>query len=440
MFKRMQKIHHSIFMKMVSILLLIGFIVLLAVVLFYKSIMGDRFERIAQKNIENYARYIVNDIGVPPDTIRAKKIAQQYYFHIRYESSAFFWATSPEIPAASEISNEEQFSYKTRPGMGWMRHRYFIIDNADGSQFVLTPDIGSSSQHHQEVFFGLLVLLTVIFLVAFFLFRHVLKPIRWLDTGVKKIGMGDLNHRIPEGKKDELGDLTRAFNTMTQRIRKMIYARDQLLMDVSHELRSPITRIKVALEFLPDSKNKTYIDNDINEIELMITEILESERLKGEHGQLLLEKTGITELIRDTAKLFDNCPPGIILQLPDAPVELTLDYKRMQIVIKNLLDNACKYSKEGSAPVKVKLDKMPDIIKLTITDDGIGIPEEEIPYLFEPFYRVDRSRSKKSGGYGLGLNLCRKIVEAHGGVITIANNPGGGTVVAITLPVKSEKN
>jgi signal transduction histidine kinase len=283
----------------------------------------------------------------------------------------------------------------------------------------------------------LLLLLSALFLLAFFLIRHVLKPIRWLDTGVKKIAMGDLNYQIPEGKKDELGDLTKAFNTMTQRIREMIHARDQLLIDVSHELRSPITRIRVALEFLPESKNKVYINNDINEIELMITEILESERLKGEYGQLVLEKTDIAELIRKTVKLFDNCLPGIVMHLPDKPVALPLDRKRIQIVIKNIIDNACKYSKEGSEPVEVKLEENPGTVTLAITDNGIGIPEEEIPYLFEPFYRVDRSRSKKSGGYGLGLNLCRKIVEAHGGEIIIENNPRGGSRVIITLPVKS---
>jgi signal transduction histidine kinase len=323
--------------------------------------------------------------------------------------------------------------------MGWMRHRYYIITNADGSQFLITPNFGSSTDYHNLVFLSLLLLIAIIFLLTFFLIRHVLKPIRWLDAGVKKIGLGDLNYRIPEGKKDELGDLTRAFNKMVQRIREILHARDQLLIDVSHELRSPLTRIRVALEFLPDSKNKSYITNDINEIEIMITEILESERLNGKYGKLILEETDLVQLVRDTLKTFDNCLPGISLKLPDSPIVIPIDRRRMQIVIKNLLDNACKYSQKDSAPVAIQLETTPDHSILTIIDDGIGIPEEEISYIFEPFYRVDRSRSKKTGGYGLGLSLCRKIIEAHGGTIAMENNPDRGTKVIIKLNLKAEK-
>jgi signal transduction histidine kinase len=432
-----QKFHHSIFIKMLFIFLFIGFIVLIAVTIFYKSLTGDRFEQITQRNIENYARYLVDDIGIPPDTIRAREIARQFFFDIRFESTTFTWSTSPLIPAIKDIPEDEQFIYQTRPGMGWMRHRYYIIKNADGSQFAISPNFNSFSHNPHYFFIGLLLLLIIVFLVTFFLIRHVLHPIRWLDTGVKKIATGDLNYRIPEGKKDELGDLTRAFNKMTQQIREMIHARDQLLIDVSHELRSPLTRMRVALEFLPDSKNKTSIINDINEIELMITEILESERLKGEHGQLLLEETDLIALIRETAELFYQCLPGLTLSLPNKSVQLPLDRKRMQIVIKNLLDNACKYSNENSKPVEMMLEQTDESAVLTISDDGIGIPESEIPFLFEPFYRVDRSRSKKSGGYGLGLSLCRKIIEAHGGTITIANNPQRGTRVIVMLVKKS---
>lgn len=435
MVKRLAKFHHSIFVKLIFILLCIGLMVLIAVSLFYKSIMGDRFETIAQKNINNYARYIVDDIGIPPDTIKAKTIAKQLSINIRYENAEFSWSTSPDIPPISEIPENERYNYQTRPGMGWMRHRYFIVTNNDGSQFAIVPDIGGSVQNHHFLFFAMLLLLSAIFLVTFFLIRHILKPVRWLDTGVKKIAAGDLNYQIPEGKKDELGDLTRAFNQMTRRIREMLHARDQLLIDVSHELRSPITRMRVALEFLPDSKNKTFIQNDIDEIEVMITEILENERLKKEFGQLVKEETDIVNLIRETADPFKDVPPGIVLRGMDHPVNCSLDRKRIQIVIKNLLDNACKYSKRESKPVEIFLEVVKNSVKLTVIDNGIGIPDDEIPYVFEPFYRVDRSRSKKSGGYGLGLSLCRRIIEAHGGTIAIENNPHGGTRVVIILPL-----
>jgi signal transduction histidine kinase len=437
-FQKMHRFHHSIFIKLLFILLLIGFIILIAVSIFYKSIMGDRFETMMQNNIENYAQYIAADIGTPPDTLRAKAIARQFFLDIRFESPTLTWATSPGLPAIKDIDEDAFFLFKTRPGMGWMKHSYYIITNADGSQFLITPNFGSSTGYHHLFFLSLLLLIAIVFLLTYFLIRHVLRPIRWLDSGVKKIGLGDLSHHIQEGKKDELGDLTRAFNTMTRRIREMLHARDQLLIDVSHELRSPITRIRVALEFLPDSKNKIHINNDINEIEMMITELLESERLNGKYGQLILEKTDLVKLVREITNTFGSCLPGIALHLPDGPVTIPIDQKRMHIAIKNVLDNACKYAQKDSKPVEIYLEKTADHIILTIRDDGIGIPKEELSYLFEPFYRVDRSRSKKSGGYGLGLSLCRKIIEAHGGTINITNNPGRGVKVIVTLNCKSE--
>ena len=140
--------------------------------------------------------------------------------------------------------------------------------------------------------------------------------------------------------------------------------------------------------------------------------------------------------MKDAGKEYENKTPGIRwVSLPEKLL-LNMDAERIRIVFKNLLDNAFKYSRADSNPVEISIRADSNVIKVKIIDDGPGIPEEDIPQLFEPFYRVDRSRSKKTGGYGLGLSLSKKIMDAHGGKIEISNNEDRG--VTVTLSFKKD--
>jgi len=263
--------------------------------------------------------------------------------------------------------------------------------------------------------------------------RRILKPIHWLTNGARQIGDGNFDYRIPIRQYDELGRLSNAFNNMTQKIKEMVHARDQLLLDVSHELRSPITRMKVALEFLSPSKEKKNIKDDISEMETMITELLESERFKNGHGKLDLKEQDISSVISEVTENYKNTHPGVQLKNIPKNINLKIDFDRIRIVLKNLIENAIKYSTSESKPIEISLKQEDKNIIVQIKDNGPGIPEEHLPYLFEPFYRVDKSRSKKTGGYGLGLSLCKKIMEAHGGRIEICNNEVRGMTVQLTF-------
>jgi signal transduction histidine kinase len=272
---------------------------------------------------------------------------------------------------------------------------------------------------------------TLVFGFSYLLMRHILKPVKLLQQGVLQLSTGNMDHNIPVNRNDELGDLTRSFNNMTRRIREMIRARDQLLLDVSHELRSPLTRIRVALELLPHSQDRCSILEDISEIEKMITDILESERLKEGHGRLKIAVLDLVELIRNVAGEYATSIPAIRISAVAEKVMVNADEERIRILIKNILENSIKYSLPDSRPVEVSIKKDENAVSVLIQDDGSGIPAQDIPYLFEPFYRVDKSRSKKTGGYGLGLHLCKKIMDAHGGEIKIYNNPRRGITVQL---------
>jgi signal transduction histidine kinase len=240
---------------------------------------------------------------------------------------------------------------------------------------------------------------------------------------------------VPLKKSDELRDLAAAFNDMTERIRDMLRTKEQLLLDVSHELRTPLTRMKVALEFLEGSQAKQSLQVDIEEMEKMVNQILETARRQHKYENLKKQSTNLAGLLRQTVAAFENRPPGFeMVDLP-SEIEAEVDPEQIKTVFENVLSNAVKYSQPDSEPIRVSYKRRKPYAIIRITDFGIGIPQEELSHIFEPFYRVDKSRTKETGGYGLGLSLCKTIMEAHDGRIEVQSRPEEGTTVALFFPL-----
>ena len=218
----------------------------------------------------------------------------------------------------------------------------------------------------------------------------------------------------------------------------MLQSKEQLLLDVSHEFRSPLTRIKVALEFLAESTVKNDIRDDVDELEKMVSEILETARLDSEYGHLNLQEVNLDQLLQQTARSFNHANAKIDLHPMPATPSLQLDAERITIVFRNLLNNALKYSSKSPKPVEVSLEQDHSQVMIRIKNFGTGIPQQELPYIFEPFYRVDKSRSKETGGYGLGLHLCQKIMEAHGGRIVVSSKLSEETTFSLFFRISKK--
>lgn len=422
----------SIFLKLFLVQLSMSLLVFIVVVVTMSALLGSRIRHPIQKNIYNYARLLVDKLGTPPDRNIAEELSEQYRIEIRYERQDGGWSTSDSLPKIAEIE-KKQSGHVIIQASYWQQ--YYVIQNPDGSAFLCRWHFGILAAAHRKYLIGLLFLLTVIFTVTHIVMRRILRPVKWLEQGVRKIGQGDLAVEIPIQKRDELGDLTLAVNDMTQRIRQMIDSRNQLLLDVSHELRSPITRMKLALEFIPDGDKKANIQSDLEAMEAMIAEILETERLKDSHGKLAIQRREIVSFLKETTQAYETQGPGIQWGSMPGSFFLNIDSKRVVTVLENILDNAVKCSLLDSKPIVISLTKDARVAIIKIKDDGSGIPEKDLPLLFEPFYRVDRSRSKETGGYGLGLSLCKKIMEAHAGQIRISNNEARGATVILKFPL-----
>jgi len=296
---------------------------------------------------------------------------------------------------------------------------------------LMTPEFRASA-HDGLLVLTLLVIAGVV-LVAHLALRHLLRPLLVLGEGVARLGAGELDVRLPSATRDEFGRLTDAFNEMAGRVRDMVVSRERLLVDVSHELRSPLARMKVALALLPDGAHRARLAEDVAEMERMVAELLELERLRTPNGVRTADED-LLPILRETVARFGDAPPGVRLATAERELRARVDGEQVRAVLRNLLDNAVKYSLPDSRPVEVGAARAGEAVVVRVTDDGIGIPDGEGARIFDPFYRVDRSRTKATGGYGLGLSICRRVMEAHGGSIAVERGEGRGTSFVLRFP------
>lgn len=428
-----KKIFRSVFTKLLVVIILAGICINLVVGGFFMH-LRNQFIGPFHKNVVQYLNYLIADMGTPPNLDRARQIARDSFLEIRYESPDLHWTTSDELP--TDIKGRFR-SWRQNPDVryGRVRGRYIIQVTTQEGRFIFGPSRNLAIESaRRRLLVIMLLLLSVILAAAFFVIRHILRPVKWLDTGVKEVSRGNLKHRVPLKKSDELRDLAAAFNDMTDRIRSMLHTKEQLLLDVSHELRTPLTRMKVALEFLENSQAKKSLQRDIEEMEKMVSEILETARRQHKYQNLQKQPTPLADLVNQTMAAFENQPPGIeIVDLP-SEIEVTVDPDQIKKVFENVLNNAIKYSQPDSAPIKISSGFEESYVVVRITDFGMGIPKEDLAHIFEPFYRVDKSRTKDTGGYGLGLSLCKAIMEAHDGKIEVHSRPQEGTTVFLFFP------
>ena len=381
-----------------------------------------------------HAQGIVADLGPQPGPHRLQQTADSLKVDIRYEGNGVIWQSDPDMQVKKR---EAMIPYEEDD-----RVRIMISEESGGIFVDLQSDHGhyqlnllKADHLYQDELYDLISLGLVIFsfFAIYLILRNQLKPIKALHEGVRAIGKGNLDFEIKTKNVDELGQLALSFNHMTRQIRESLQARDQLLLDVSHELRSPLTRMLVALEFLKNDKTKQTLHRNIKHMEAMVTEILETERLNSSYGGLQLEPINILDLLMDTCGNYQDQKPGVVLRCSSEDLIVSVDPTRVTTVFNNLLSNATRHS-NAKDPIEVTCAREQGKILVKVQDYGSGIPKEDLPHIFEPFYRVDKSRSKQTGGYGLGMSVCKKIMEAHGGRIDITSQPNKGTCVLLTFP------
>lgn len=425
----------SIFIKLIAIVISFGILLNLSVILVFRTSVDVRPRRYFQALNQKIEMYIINDIGVPPDTLKAKEICTELGIKMRFESRFYSWSSDDGMPSFNDLIREvSEFREKfegPRPFVFRYQNKVYSAIPQPRGIFIIEPlNIENVFNPERSVLY-VLILISIIIVSLYFILRWLFKPMKQLSLAVKQIGEGRYDLDVPVYREDELGELASSIRDMSRKISYSIKAKEQLLLDVSHELRTPLTRIKLGLEV---GSPKDKINDDIVEMESMISGLLESYRTGNYLGEVKRKKTDITALLQDTIEGFmDN--ERIKLNKPDVAVSASVDSEKIETVFRNVIDNALKYS---GGDIVVTISQLSGECIVAFKDTGQGIKEEDLNYIFEPFYRSDPSRSRKTGGFGLGLSICKKIMDAHNGVIEIESKLNEGTTVILKLPLNGD--
>ena len=382
-------------------------------------------------NVERYLDYLISDIGNPPDLRVAQQLADELPFEIRIQGQGINWSSSPEIRSIESYRFEPAPAPYDNVYYGHNRSTELLLIEQQDLQYLFATEDSlrrGSQRRHWLLFVGL----GGVFVLLYFGIQRLFRPVAMMSEQVRRIGEGDLQQSIEVPDKGELGSLATGINRMSLQIKSMLESKSALLLAISHELRSPLTRMRVNLELLEDSDLKSNLIDDTREMEALLAAILESEKLASGHAPLSLQKVELASLIENELVSY---PQRDRISAHLMPVEISIDELRFKLMLKNLVDNALHYSRDDQAMIQIELHRQGNTAILEVCDQGIGIASAEISKLTEAFYRPDVARQRNTGGYGLGLYFCRLIIDAHRGNLRIESEPGKGTRVIVSLPL-----
>ncbi|HEU4731546.1 MAG TPA: HAMP domain-containing sensor histidine kinase [Kofleriaceae bacterium] len=284
------------------------------------------------------------------------------------------------------------------------------------------------------------MILVLVGLASVWFTRRLARPLTQLANAARRFGAGDTSARAHLRLADEVGDVGRAFDEMADRTATVLRSQRQLMGDVSHELRTPLARIRVALELAaedPVAAKDVLADvgADLDEIDQLIGDILTTARLDGHNVDIDREQTSVAELAdRATRRFHARHPTRTLERMLSEDRAIQCDPLLLRRALDNLLDNAAKYSDAGT-PVTLAIQPNGRSVAFEIVDRGIGMSPGELDLAFTPFWRADDSRTRRTGGVGLGLALARRIARAHGGDVTLSSHPGRGTTARLEVPL-----
>ncbi|MEP7146756.1 MAG: HAMP domain-containing sensor histidine kinase, partial [bacterium] len=414
-----KKIRFSIFLKLIILIIIFIVLVNLSAGFIIRSVIDRGPFHHPAKISYAFNDYFIKDVGNPPDTNKANSILSRLGTNVRFETSKSRWTSSNDIPGIIELSEEKDFEPdKTMFTVRKRKQFYDVMKTEDGYIIFAPPPFPGDDLNIENAIFPLIICITLLAALLYFSLRWIFGPIKKLSEAVSQISGGNFNTSIDINRNDELGNLAGRIDEMKTNISGMIKSKESLLIDVSHELRSPLTRIKLANEFVENEKIKIKIRDDIKEMELMITGLLETYRLDTAAGKLNIEKVELVKFISGIITKSGN--ESLNLRSDFEKKDVRLDKEKMGIALSNIIDNAVKYS--DGKPVDISLQSgqnSKNEIIISIKDYGRGIEQEEISKIFEPFYRIDKSRDKKISGFGLGLSIVKKILDLHNADIIV---------------------
>ena len=419
---------HSLRMRLVVLFVVLA-LALTAVFLggMQRALSGG-WREVVRPLVTDYVDRLAADLGSPPDVERARALVQALPLSIRIDGPAVQWDSHPQ-----------------RRHQGWHRRHdtqdagWWLLTRSSSDGHRITFGLGDSgwSQQPRAIGWVTLALLLLLTALAYAVVHRLLRPLKAIGEGAQRFGRGDFDTPIRVRRHDELGDLGEQVNAMAASLRDRLDAKRALLLAISHELRSPLTRARLNAELVEDSgasqAPREALLRDLAQMGEMIADLLEGERLANGHAALQREATDLNVL---TAEVLAESFPGVKVQtelMADMPV-LQLDRMRMRLLLRNLIGNAVRHAAGATQAMGITTRRDAQGVHWSVRDFGPGVPDEHLPHLAEAFYRTDAARQRATGGVGLGLHLCRLVAQAHGGELRFAN-ADPGLVVELVLPL-----
>jgi signal transduction histidine kinase len=384
-----------------------------------------------------FAQVVISDLGTPPSIVRAAQLSVYFDSDIYISSNKTVWASNQQsLPKYLKGANFRSFAAQGFPAYSFYYselHGFNIRWVGDEVTVYLTEDPGFLKLADlRPMLFMFAVMMLFILIFYYLLTRRFFSPVHQIEQSIRQYTAGDLSQRINLNSQDEFGQLANQLDLMRNQIQCMLESKRQLLLSISHELRTPLTRATISLAMLEESELTTDVKNDLKDINSLIEGLLEGERLGDAHQILNLSSIKVNQLLNEVVSLYPTL--SIELKPLDVDVFIKIDITRIQLLLRSLINNADLYANSDTA-IYLTAEIENDEIVLSVQDTGIGIAIEHLQRLTEPFYRVETSKPSNAGGYGLGLYLCQKIAQAHGGRLRITSEINNGVQIYVNLPM-----
>ena len=432
---------HSLRVRLIGLFVLLALAMGVAFLYGMQKTLSVGWRDAARPLVSDYVDRLAADIGSPPDIAQAQAIVKRLPLSLRISGPQVNWRSHPqERDDPTEWHNEHlQEQHGDAQGV-----RFFERMTADGHRIWFRLNRQAWNEQPKYIGWTTLAVLLLLIALAYARVRRMLRPLDDIRAGAQRFGAGDFGQPIPvrhARRPDQLGELAASINTMGADLQQMLDAKRTLLLAISHELRSPLTRARLNTELLPETTevqpSRDALLRDLALMRDLVTDLLESERLTNPHAALQREPVQLATLVPEVVASLHaaHAQAGAIrVDLPPTLPVLQLDPTRMRLLLRNLLDNALRHSAEAATAPQVSVRTLPGgATHLSVRDYGPGVTEAQIGQLGQPFYRPDAARTRAGGGVGLGLYLCRLVVQAHGGTFSV-RNAQPGLAVEVVLP------
>jgi signal transduction histidine kinase len=429
--QRLKQMAHSMQWRLVALFILLALAMTAAFIGGTQRSFASGWREAIRPVLGDYIDRLAIEIGSPPDIDKAKALVARLPISIRIQGPTLNYYSHPD-------KHGERYEHRRAD-------RYIVETNTQSLLMRTTTDghtirfgMGDLEWRKRPTGTALTTLAALLLLtaLAYFAVRKLLSPLADISAGAKRFGQGDFKQAIPVRRKDELGELAAQINTMAIDIDSMLEAKRGLLLAISHELRSPLTRARVNIELLPENVSNTTSRNallrDVAVMNQLISDLLETERLNDKHAVLNRQLTDVPFLVQDVVLQLRK-EHAINVSIDAHTNTVLLDEGRVRLLLRNLLDNAVHHGASGAQSPEVIVLSRDKNLSITVRDYGSGVDESVLTNLAQPFYRTDAARQRSTGGVGLGLYLCRLVAQAHGGRLEFANAHPGLKVTA-TIP------